>query len=407
MRKIRIPLNDKNTVITYIYDEKYEDGNFSFVSFLTDAVKITLVAAELSVLPDYYFSRYPHPCVSIDLTVSEDDRPVVSGWLGNASSSSRSPSESLVKRMTSAVTNSLKQYFTDASRRGLFTRPFKLGYALKLLDGTILTLGSPQEIYPTAMAPLMAIRDANLSDSMLRTMTEIINTPADLKISVSSFDLPTLVEILTQAGFSSQPESLVIFATQQCDVLTGEEIVSSIRTIELFGDRVPSWSYNRLAEDLVAQKLKYDNSFRIISEIPILEVSDGLDSLRLPANNRDLTDWKSFTPFIYDDVNNKIPTRMVMETDPIDLNLPEEYKKLRCVTLRGCFPRDITGNCVRYTLFGSHHRENWKVVATAQGAHIRFLRASYYRWYKLKIESPCPAVFDAVTFDIQNKRTTH
>ena len=402
---LRIELTEDNSTVTKIFDSASSGSDSGDASSGSNGgnpssadmpeVVFTLSPASLDVMSDYDNSRYSHPVTNIDIDVPEADRAVIASWLGNATPSS-SPSATLVSRMTAAVTGAIRSYITAASARSLFTSPLRIGYGIMAQDGAIIAVSPLQLLIPNSMAPQMLIREPDTSGNRLRTVTEILNTPASLYVSVSKFNL-ALYDGL-------DIRHLVIFATRQCPLLSGNETVSAIRTVELYGDHVPCWSYNRVPEDLVRQQAEADGDFRIIAQIPIEEAANGVAQMRLPANLTDLNDWNSLPKVGEIDSDGRVPVKLILETDALDLGYPEEFKRVRGVTVRGIFDRRDTDDRVKLTLFGSHHRDRWRILATSRGAHIRFLRSVKYRWYRVKVEAPYPAMLDALTFEFERAK---
>ena len=391
--KIRIPLTPLNHILTHLYTASQTKLPSSLPAVPCNAVECPqLSAAPPTLLPDYNYSRYSHPAVPISVAVPDGDLPLVALWLGASSTgaAANSPSDTLIKRMTAAVMDALNRYFSGAARQNLFTSPFRIGYALRLADGNNSFISDPVLMKPAAMAPVMAIHEPKISGNTLHTVTEIVNTPALLSLRIADReDIP--------AG-----ASLVVFATKPVSLLAGDETVTSIRTFELFGDKTPGWNYQRLAEDFIARNAMADTSFRIIADIPFDRIPASGESIQLPFSGDSLYDWTSFPTFTSPEDWSPEPTPegVMLVTTPLDLFRPEEYKKVRGVTLRGNFNRGVDEGCVEFTLLGSQHRDNWHVLVKARGAHLRFLRAVAYRWYKVEIRAPYPAFFDAITFDI-------
>lgn len=392
MTKIRIPLSELNSQTTRIFDGNQSSPEVSDAPIPADTIAFKLLPASLPELPDYNFSMYAHPALNLNVTVPNDDLPLVRSWLGNTTSASGWPSDTFVNRMTASVVGAIKSFVSYAEKRSLFTSPLKIGFALKQPDGYYSYISNPKILIPASMAPLMAVRETSLSGSILHTVTEIINTPVKLQLAVKP-----LTDINTN---TDGPESLVIFASRQAVFLDGSEVVNGIRTFEIFGERVPCWNYNRMAEDKVLQQLKADNSFRVIGELPLINLTEGTEII-LPMGSGGTADWDSFPRFDGETTSENQPSRLYLETIPLDLNRPEEYKRVRGVTLRGIFDREVSDNGISFSLYGSHHRQNWNRIATARGAHMRFLRTISYRWYKVSIDAPYPSQFDAVTFLIK------
>lgn len=395
---IRIPLTAQNVSITHVYNEDNNSGaSTSADKYPQSDPKIiasfSLEPIRLSSLPDYNHSRYTHPATTVRVTVPDSDLPVVASWLGSASAIAGSASDTFIKRMTAAVTDALERYYTATERARMFTRPFRIGAALRLTDGSLAAATEPVLMRPASMAPSLVVREGALNGSIMTTLTEIINSPVFLKAKIS----PLAIDEKIVDSF----DSLIIYATRQCSMLRGDETVSGIRTASVFGEHVPCWSYNRLAEDLVIQKALADSSFRIIREIPVADAMMGLENLELPLPATDLSDWSSFEslPANAASDSNGLPERIIIETEPFDLNYPENLKRIKGVSLRGIFDKKGESDGVKFALYGSLHRDTWHQIATARGAFMRLLHGIRYRWYKLRIEAPYSSRFDAVTFD--------
>lgn len=167
-----------------------------------------------------------------------------------------------------------------------------------------------------------------------------------------------------------------------------------------------------MSADLVREHALRDTDFRIIGRIPLADALGGLSGFPLPHGAQDLTQWSDFpkagdvpAPDTPDDPSNPDlpkPSHIIVETEPLDLGLPETDKRLRALTARGIFARqthskpDTEG--VTMILYGSHHRERWRRIATVRGPHLRLLRGVRYRWLKVSLTAPFPAIFEALTF---------
>lgn len=364
---------------------------------------------------DYRYSRYEYPAVAINVTVPDDDRPVVASWLGNSSSSGLVASDTFIKRMTAAVISAYTALVTAASRLSLFTSPFRIGIALRRRNGSYVAVTAPQLILPNSMAPLMPLRESAPVNDSLTSMTEIRLMPRRLTMSLQALDIP--------AALLAESVAVDVFATRQTSLLAGDESVTSIRSYSIDGSAVPCWYYKRLAEDIVRAKAEQEKDFRIIASLPVAEAVKGI-ALTLPQSVADLNDWSTLEKFDKDaggsqgGGNQEEPETppaeavgAMVRTEPLDLGLPELRKRIRGLTVRGIFPRRKSGEAtsdttdsgeeeIRVTLYGSHHRESWRRIAVSRGAHIRLLRSLRYRWYKVEIEGPADAIYDALTFEI-------
>lgn len=409
---IRIPLTEKNRTISPIpLDDTSGNGsgNVSTDSTITNTANplagFSLPEASFQMTPTtitaYESSRYSHPVAEVNINVPDADLPLIQTWFGNTATETMAPSDTLTKRMTDAVINKISGYLTDTARTSLFTSPFRIGYALRLADGTHACHSSPRLLTPNATAPLMLVRESNLTGNMLQTLTEIINTPITLGVSLPAFTLPE--------GAAANVTHLDIYATRQTALLTGDETVTGIRTYAYYGENLPSWNYPRLVGDLIKEAALADNSFRIIGSMPIADAIDGLGGLRLPLDTKNLDNWEDFPaldnggkPVDPDNpgtpIDPEIPhTHIRLTTSPLDLGLPEPTKKIRALTVRGTFTRTPG---IEVSLSGSHHRERWHHIASSRGPHIRYLRTIRYRWLRVEIIAPRDSTFDALTFEL-------
>lgn len=399
---IRIPLDDRNSTVSPIYAEVPETPD------TPDTPTFTLPEATLSLssrMPDAYASsRYSHPVTPVNVSVPDGDTATVAGWFGNATGGTAS--ETLVKRMTTAVTGAMNAYFKAAAREALFTRPFRLGYALRLDDGTHAAAVAPRLVFPATTAPLMIVREPRMSGNTLQTLTEIVNNPMELSVSMPRFVMPAMI--------SERATHLDFYTTRQCDVLTGDEQVTAIRTSQYFGENVNVWSYRRMSEDLVREAALADVAFRVIGSVPVAEAAKGLSGLTLPVELKNLSDWDNYPALGADDAPDpETPerpyTHFTLVTAPLDLGLPEEHKRVRGLSVRGVFPRCYgmtaaqkreSDMSIKVALYGSHHRERWRLLARAAGPHIRLLRGVRYRWLRVEITAPRDSQFDALTFEV-------
>lgn len=420
---IRVPLDDTNSRLSYGYKSLVPIAGS--VSNSKNASDFALLDYSLSksILTSYSSSRYEYPVKQIGIVVPDDDKPTVAGWFGNGSSGI--PSDTLVKRMTAAVIPSISTFHSDAARIGLFTRPFRFGYALRSKSGSLFEAQPPVLIVPNSQAPVMAIRESTHSGDDLTTVTEIRNLAYEFRVSLPPFALPeTLDEEVTE---------VVFYVTDQCSLLAGNEQVTAIRTYNLDGGRYPGWYYSRLSAEEVRLRALSDSKFRIIGRVSLGTALSGITDYRLPDTQLDLTDFGSY-PEAGDDAGGAgtedpdnpynpggpdypRPVSITLTSNALDLGLPECDKRILSVTVRGIFSR--YPDTVKFTLYGAHHRPYddaergqaadgdeaglWHHIATARGPHIPLLRGIRYRWLKAVVTAPYPARFDALTFGISSR----
>lgn len=418
---IRIPITDKNSLVTPLdpvepqtpdQTDPSTPGDDGDIGTTEPVLPPATMGLTRSIPSGYAIDRYSYPCMLTDTAVPDADIPVVTGWFATTPDSGGSPSDTLVKRLTDDVIGGLKSYLSLADSYGFFTRPFKLGYALRRRDGKHIAHAEIRLVTPNDRAPLMLIRERSLSGSNLKTVTEIVNTPSMMTVSMPPFELSaeTLAEI-THLDF---------YATRQTDLLTGDEQVTAVRTYSHFGENVPGWFYPRRDADLVLAAARADTAYRIIASIPIADAMAGLTNLRLPSGNCNLNDWNNFEKLAADDNgdnsgnsnsdgsdNTEQPEQVyrnkLVEVGPLDLGYPELRKHVHAVTVRGIFPREpFDDSHITATLYGSAHRDRWHKIAESRGPHIRLLRSRAYRWLRVDIHAPYDALTDALTFTVSH-----
>lgn len=376
-----------------------------------------------TVIPDGYSSHRTHnPVTLINVTVPEDDVRVVTGWFSNSPQTGGAASETLLKRATAAVTGALKLFYNDCDRIGLFTRPFKLGYALRLADGRHCAHGEIRTVVPAPQAPLMPITSRGLSNGILQTVTELLIQPQSLFVSCDAFEMPS--------ALAASVTHLDIYATRQADTLSGDETVYGVSTLIADGERYKGWNYRRLGADIVADNAASDRNFRIIASIPVAQAQAGLSEEPVPGLQRNLLNWTNLEVLKTDDAGgagtgdnpppesetpedpvrpNVVYKSLRLRTGPLDLELPETRKWVRGLSVRGEFYRRLprvpvaeeTVRELKVTLYGAHHRGYWHRVAVACGPHIRLTRAVGFRWWLVEVEAAADAVIDALTFEIE------
>lgn len=431
---IRVDITEDNAVVNYYDpvvttpdDSDEPDNNKEPDSPIEDFTLPKLRVEMRNSIPDGYVShRTENPVTLINVTVPDDDVKVVTGWFSNAPNTGGVAPETLLKRATSAVTGAMKTFYNDCDRAGIFTRPFKLGYALRLADGRHVAHGDIQTIVPAAQAPLLPITSKGLSNGILQTVTEFLLSPVEVYVSMESLAMPEML--------SAKVTHLDIYATRQTDTLSGEETVTGVNTFVADNERYTGWNYRRLGADIVADNAASDKSFRILASIPISEAATGLSGVRFPYTQRNLLNWTNYEAYNANEsggqsgggsssgqepeVSETVYKSKRLITEPLDLNLPETRKWVRGLSVRGMFgrrfPRVSTSREtasgqpaspeslreLKVTVYGAHHRGYWHRVAECCGPHLRLLRAVGYRWWMVEIEMAADAVIDALTFEV-------
>ena len=318
------------------------------------------------------------------------DRERVMAWMtGDFGNVSEPASDTLLKNVTTAVQELLKQYVTTASGHNLFTSPFKVGWALRKKDGTRemtqpLTL---MQINPGS--PLLPIADFSVGEEEARTLNDIINNPCGLQITASSIP----------AGWGDVTH-IDIVATPQASLLPQDMQVTGVTTVMVGEKRCRAYHYNRLDDTEVLGTASIQNDLRIIASIPVADLADGQPSAvqLIPGA---LSNWKLLDKFStggtgsgaggggdddgkddnQDNQEDKWEPYIDKETDPLDIGDPERRKWVYMAALRGCFDR----KSIRIRVYASRHRQNWRLIADGRRGWVSAATHQGFRWFKVRI----------------------
>lgn len=382
--------------------------------------EVNFSLAEKSIA-EFHSSRYPHPVVSMTVNVPEEDLPRVKNWLYGTPTNPPAASETLLKRLTSAATLAIDCYFDAAGDRHLFTSPFRVGWALRFAGGNLKSYGTPTLFEHSPETPLLALRDFALQGTLLQTTNELFNTPAELTVTVPAFTLPP--------SMRGNVTHIVIYACKPASLFAESRDVVGLRSASHDSQTLRVWSYPRRDPGAIIGDAANGDDLRIIGEIPIAEAAEGYESAFPVSGN--LNSWSDYKKFTEKDNSGSgsgsggsgtgsgsgsqgsegsegsegldepaFHPHVLIETEALDLDMPEREKWIRGLTVRGVFRRDPLAMTV--TLWGSHHREEWRRLATGHGAILRRLRGVRCRWLKLTLDihlRPGDSV-DALTFDI-------
>lgn len=360
------------------------------------------------MLEGYMSGRYEYPVTSVGFSFPEADLQRVKSWFESGVSTAGLPaaSDTLLKHMTQSVTSAITSYYSYAARRGLFTRPCRIGWSFRLKNGAHVRVSDIMRLLPALRAPMLRVVEHTIASNTLDTVTEIINTPCRLTVNIAAFNIPE--------ELSGLVTHIDIYATKQFSMLTGSETVAGIYTDTQYGTLARYWSYPRESENYTLSNIDADSNFRLLASLPIEEASCGIDALSLPYATTTLEPWNDLEKYEpetegkndnddsgkNDDQNNEWQSSRKLITSALDLGLPETEKRLRSVTLRGIFSRNPEDVTMR--LYGSHHRADWRHIATCRGAHLRILRGVRYRWFRVEadIDLNPDDKLDALTFEI-------
>lgn len=341
------------------------------------------------------------PVTDIDFSFPAEDFKRVQAWFtGDFSHVTLPESATLKKNMTNAVLAALGSFISSATNRNLFTSPFMIGYRYRLFDNSLVYLNEPMVLVPSEKAPDLIITSYKIYEKSLHTEVTISHYPAKLMLSIPvPENAEEYKDIITSVEF---------FITRQSELYSSEAQVSGIRSMATDGVRERVWYYERYETDAIIAQAKAETGFRIISTLPFSEIAEGTYSTLspFPLEAGTLQRLSSLQKITYPFTNSNgsgtgngptgnsssssNPTTGIsgwrpylhIATAPLDLGLPEAPKSVSDLFLRGIFQRDE----VTMTLYGSHHREHWRMIARSHGPYIRGLRRAPYRWFKVEIQ---------------------
>ncbi|MDE7413284.1 MAG: hypothetical protein K2N05_05790 [Muribaculaceae bacterium] len=355
-----------------------------------------------SLSPQFSFLKSPLPGYGTSLPATEvefsfpaEDYKRVQAWFSGDFSHVVNPeSATLKKNMRAAVIDTLSRFISASASRNLLTAPCRLGWRYRLFDGSYIYPDAPLLILPEYEAPLLIITGYNLYEKSLHTDITISVNPSSLSFSLAA----------PQNGGEYKDIIMAVefFVTRQGSLFSSDAEVVGVRSVITGSGRVRVWSYESIPSDDIEAAVKVDSDFRLvatlsygdildgkydaimpfpfdagalgrISSLPKVsfptKVSSGSESSSSSSSSTLLQGWRPFLHF---------------HTEPLNLGLPENVKSVMDLYLRGVFQREE----VEMKLYGSHHREHWRLLAKSRGPYIRGLRRAPYRWFRVEISLP-------------------
>lgn len=354
------------------------------------------------------------PVTDIDFSFPAEDYKRVQAWFtGDFSHVTLPGSTTLKKNMTTAVLSALNSFITSATNRNLFTSPFMIGCRYRLFDNSLAYIAEPTVLIPSEKAPDLIITSYKVYEKSIHTEVTISHYPATLMLSIP---MPENAE-----EYKDIITSVEFFITRQSDLYSSDSQVTGIRSVSADGVRERVWYYERYEPDALIAQAKVETIFRIVATIPFRGIAEGAysDTAPFPLEAGTLQRLSSLSKITYPFSNSTGSGTgngstgnssssgstigisgwrpyLHIATAPLDLGLPETAKSVYDLFLRGIFRRED----VTMTLYGSHHRENWRMIARSHGPYIRGLRRAPYRWFKVEIELPMRRddFLEAITF---------
>lgn len=341
------------------------------------------------------------PVTDVDFSLPAEDYKRVQAWFtGDFSHVTMPESATLKKNMTTAVLSAVNSFISSATNRNLFTSPFMMGCRYRLFDNSLVYPTEPVALVPAEKAPDLIITSYKVYEKSIHTEVAVSHYPAALMFSIPvPENAEEYKDIITSVEF---------FITRQSDLYSPDATVSGIRSISANGVRERTWYYERYESDALIAQAKTETIFRIVATIPFSDIAEGAYSTLspFPLEAGTLQRLSSLQKITYPFTNSNgsgtgngptgnsssssNPTTGIsgwrpylhIATAPLDLGLPEAPKSVSDLFLRGIFQRDE----VTMTLYGSHHREHWRMIARSHGPYIRGLRRAPYRWFKVEIQ---------------------
>lgn len=355
-------------------------------------------------LPQWTSPLSGYPRTVVQFNVSDSDMPRVTGWFtGNYENVLQPPSDNLIRNLSDAVESALLSYFSAANAVGLFTSPFRIGWAFRHSDGRCVMTRPMSLIRINPSSPLMSIDSHTFLTGAVRSVTDIINKPYRLRFLISG-NVPVSEDITHIDIVGSQQVSLVPANLKA----TGTYIASRD------GRRYHSYRYNGLDETEVIGSAGLQNDLRVIASIPVADLGSS-DELDVPLIQGALSNWKLLEKFSASSgaasgTDPAEPNDPAVQwepyidkiTDPLDLGAPECRKWLWRVVLRGCYDR----SSLRLRVYASRHRQSWRLIADGKRGWASALTHLGYRWFKVRVTGAMRLgdFIDAVTFHVTRSR---
>lgn len=345
---------------------------------------------------------------SLSIAIPSEDIPRVKAWFsGNYDGVSNTPSATLEKNITSAISGLLSDYISTCQNHNLFTSPCRFAWCAITKDGKKSKLKPIYPSQPNPEAPLLPIISHYFTDTHLHTRVQIRNISCQASLKIDSADV---AELLT-SGF----EAIEIYATKQVEFYPLKSEIFGINSILIDGTPKKCWNYYHYSADEIGNSVNSDSNFRRICKIPVTDIPKDNSNLILPISSALLANFN--TAPIYKENSEEsrpnevdkieslsntdsAPQWVHFITEPLDLGYPEDDKHMRRVTLYGIFPR-VDSTKISLTLYASHHRESWHKIASTHGYILHGLRRVPFRWWrvKTKVELRPGDTLEALTFE--------
>ncbi len=338
------------------------------------------------------------PEMDVAFNITETDIPRVTAWFEtNYGGVSDPESTTLIKNRKTALFNALNSYISTAKSHNLFTSPFRLGWCFKLTDGSLTALNDMGIFHTFLTAPVLPIISNTLSGTYLYTLVQIRNVPARVQMQTS--------DAAKLASYRDRIAAIEIFATEQTETYDDDGNVAGVRSVTVDDTPVRCWQYDYYSADEVELKTTESTTFRRIASISLDEIEEFAEFSNVPIAAGNLSNFTGLPAYSSlkdgssgstdDETSVTGWTRFI--TEYLHLDYPENEKSIRNVTLRGVFDRKN----VRIRLYGSQHRDRRILLAATQGAYLRGVCRSRFRWMQVEIDCEMREgdFLEALTFD--------
>lgn len=337
---------------------------------------------QAATLPGYSLSPAGFHRVTVSFNVPDSDMPRVIGWFtGHYDNVTLPASDTLLRNVSDAVDDCLKAYFAAAATRNLFTGPFRIGWAFRYSDGSRRMTQPMTLMQPNTHSPVMAVDSYSFPSGNANSATDIINRPCRLTCRPSG--------VIADAGVTH----IDIIGAPPASLMPSPLRCTGLYTAVEEGTRLRAYRYNVLDDTAVLGNASLQNDLRILGSIPVADLDPDV-SEDVPILDGALSNWKlldKFTtsgsggddPDTPDDPADPDPWEPYIDkiTEPLDLGNPEARKWLRRVMVRGTFDR----SAMRIRVYGSRHRQSWRLIADGTRGWATALAAAGYRWFRVRI----------------------
>lgn len=344
-----------------------------------------------SVVTDVAGNTHPAmggwPAKEMNFSVPDDEKDRVNAWItGDFHGIDIPESDKLKKNYQTAVNDLLDGYLKTAGMHNRFTSLCRVAWCAVFNNGERGRLREIDLPFPNVEAPALPVIKMMLRDSRLYSTVEIRNVPSVLEYSIRCADDIDMDSLGVKR--------IEVYATEQVLLRDPKSEVYGVRTVNVDGLPARCWVYDRYSTDEIGISNQIRTIFKLISNLQPESLDNGINYQKLPISSGKLANLSQSETYKsgFDDESvsgdtfdpSEAERRVYMETEALCLDCSESDKHLHSVTLFGVFSRN--DGSLRFTVYGSHHRENWRRIATSRSPYVSGLHATPFRWFKLGVE---------------------